>query len=112
MPTTKKGQAILSNMIKEYGKGKGKSVYYASIVKGKIKGAEGKGGTGKLAKARATYSRTHKKSARRIYEGSKEDEARDKKMGIKEGSKEDIKMDAKWQAKWDKMRKKHFKIKK
>ena len=46
-------------MEKEYGIEKGKRVYYASIVKGKIKGVEGKGGTGKLAKAEKTYKRNH-----------------------------------------------------
>lgn len=61
MPTTKKGKKIKKAMEKQYGKKKGDSVYYASIVKGKVKGAEGKGGTGKLAKARKTYSKKHKK---------------------------------------------------
>lgn len=51
-------------MTKEYGAKKGKAVYYASIVKGKVKGAEGKGGTGKLDKAKATFARRHKKVAR------------------------------------------------
>lgn len=41
MPLTKKGTEILSKMQKEYGEKKGKSVFYASINKGKIKGAEG-----------------------------------------------------------------------
>jgi hypothetical protein len=61
MPTTAKGKKIKAAMTKEYGAKKGKSVYYASIVKGKVKGAEGPGGTGKLAKAKATYSKRHKK---------------------------------------------------
>jgi ferritin-like protein len=60
MPQTEKGKKILANMIKQYGSEKGREVYYASIVKGKVKGAEGKGGTGKLAKAKATYAREHK----------------------------------------------------
>ena len=64
MPQTKKGKKILSAMTKEYGAKKGKQVYYASIVKGKVKGAEGKGGTGKLAKAKATFTKRHKKVAR------------------------------------------------
>lgn len=40
MPLTKKGKKIMSAMEKEYGGKKGKSVFYASINKGKIKGAE------------------------------------------------------------------------
>lgn len=60
MPQTKKGKKIMSAMKKEYGPVKGASIYYASIVKGKVKGAEGKGGTGKLAKAKATYKKKHK----------------------------------------------------
>ncbi len=56
MPQTKKGKTILSEMKSQYGPKKGKSVYYGSIVKGKITGAEGKGGTGKLAKAKRTYA--------------------------------------------------------
>lgn len=59
MPQTKKGKEIMSAMIKEYGSEKGKEVYYASIVKGKIKGVEGGGGTGKLAKAKNTYKKKH-----------------------------------------------------
>ena len=39
MPLTKKGTKILSNMKKEYGAKKAKSVFYASINSGKIKGA-------------------------------------------------------------------------
>lgn len=57
MPQTAKGKKIMNAMVKEYGSKKGKSVYYASIVKGKIKGAESKGGTGKLAKAKKTYKK-------------------------------------------------------
>lgn len=60
MPQTAKGKKIMSAMEKEYGAKKGKEVYYASIVKGKVKGAEGKG-SGKLAKAKATYAKKHKK---------------------------------------------------
>jgi hypothetical protein len=41
MPLLEKGQKILAAMQKEYGAKKGKSVFYASINKGKIKGAEG-----------------------------------------------------------------------
>jgi len=61
MPITEKGKKILSAMKKKYGAKKGKEVYYASIVKGSIKGVEGKGGTGKLAKAKKTYAKRHKK---------------------------------------------------
>ena len=59
MPQTKKGKKIENAMEKEYGTERGKRVYYASIVKGKIKGVEGKGGKGTLAKARKTYTKTH-----------------------------------------------------
>ena len=42
MPLTKKGQKIKSSMQQSYGKKKGESVFYASINKGKVKGAEKK----------------------------------------------------------------------
>lgn len=42
MPLTKKGKKIVSAMKKEYGSKKGKSVFYASKNKGKIKGVEKK----------------------------------------------------------------------
>lgn len=42
MPLTEKGQKILKAMGEEYGAKKGKSVFYASINKGKVTGAEGK----------------------------------------------------------------------
>lgn len=42
MPLTKKGKEIKAAMTKEYGAKKGEQVFYASINKGKIKGAEGK----------------------------------------------------------------------
>ena len=35
MPLTRSGNRVLQNMEKEYGKKKGKSVFYASINKGK-----------------------------------------------------------------------------
>lgn len=41
MPLTKKGKKIKKNMDKEYGSKKGDSVFYASINKGKVTGAEG-----------------------------------------------------------------------
>jgi hypothetical protein len=40
MPLTAKGKTVLTAMDKEYGKKKGKSVFYASINKGKVTGAE------------------------------------------------------------------------
>jgi hypothetical protein len=43
MPLTKKGTKVLSAMRKEYGSKKGTSVFYASINKGKVKGAERRG---------------------------------------------------------------------
>jgi len=39
MPLTKKGKKVLRKMRKTYGPKKGKQVFYASINKGKIKGA-------------------------------------------------------------------------
>jgi len=39
MPLTKKGKKILASMKKQYGSEKGEEVFYASINKGKIKGA-------------------------------------------------------------------------
>ena len=43
MPLTKKGKKVLRNMKKEYGGKKGEQVFYASINKGKVTGAEKKG---------------------------------------------------------------------
>lgn len=40
MPLTKKGAKIMRAMKKEYGAKKGKSVFYASRNKGKIKGVD------------------------------------------------------------------------
>lgn len=42
MPLTKKGKTIMKAMKKEYGKEKGKGVFYASRNKGTIKGVEKK----------------------------------------------------------------------
>ena len=42
MPLTEKGKKTLAAMKKQYGAKKGKEVFYASINKGKIKGAEKK----------------------------------------------------------------------
>ena len=62
MPQTIKGEKIEGALKKEYGTKRGKKIYYASIVKGKIKGVEGKGGKGTLAKAKKTYKKEHSKS--------------------------------------------------
>lgn len=43
MPLTKKGEKIKKAMVKEYGKEKGKQVFYASENKGTIKGVAKKG---------------------------------------------------------------------
>jgi len=40
VPLSKKGKKILNSMKKQYGKKKGKSVFYASANKGTIKGIE------------------------------------------------------------------------
>ena len=40
MPMTKKGEKIMSSMKKEYGKDKGKQVFYASKNKGIISGVD------------------------------------------------------------------------
>ena len=40
MPLTPKGRKILRNMQREYGSARGKAVFYASINKGLIEGAE------------------------------------------------------------------------
>ena len=80
MPQTAKGKKILAAMKKQYGSKKGKSVYYASIVKGKVKGAEGKGGTGKLAKAKRTYA---KKKGKKKFNAGAYASARKKHFGLK-----------------------------
>jgi hypothetical protein len=40
MPLTKKGKAIMKNMVAEYGPKKAKEVLYASANKGRIKGID------------------------------------------------------------------------
>jgi hypothetical protein len=40
MPVSKKGKKILDSMKKEYGPKKGERVFYASINKGRISGAD------------------------------------------------------------------------
>jgi len=58
MPLTDKGKQILASMKKQYGDKKGEQVFYASINKGKIKGAEaGKSHATKKAKG---WWRKHK----------------------------------------------------
>jgi hypothetical protein len=44
MPLTKKGKKILKQMQKEYGKERGKRVFYASVNSGKITGTHLKKG--------------------------------------------------------------------
>ena len=44
MPLTSKGKKMMSAMKKEYGMKKGKSVFYATIKKKKLKGMEKKSG--------------------------------------------------------------------
>jgi hypothetical protein len=41
MPLTDKGKKILESMKAHYGSKKGRSVFYASVNKGKLKGVEG-----------------------------------------------------------------------
>ncbi len=81
MPQTKKGKKIMSAMKKTYGAKKGKSVYYASIVKGKIKGAEGKGGTVRLDKAKRTYK---KRQSKKKFNAANFNRARKKHFGLKQ----------------------------
>jgi hypothetical protein len=42
MPLTKKGETIMSSMVKEYGAKRAKRIFYASANKGRIKGVEGR----------------------------------------------------------------------
>jgi hypothetical protein len=44
VPLTKKGKKMMSAMKKEYGAKKGKSVFYATMKKKKLKGMEKKSG--------------------------------------------------------------------
>lgn len=61
MPITTSGKEVLAKMKSEYGDQKAKNVFYGSIVKGKKGSAKWHGkGTGKLAKAKKTYAKTHK----------------------------------------------------
>lgn len=43
MPLTPKGKKVKAAMAKQYGAKRGESVFYASINKGTVKGAEKKG---------------------------------------------------------------------
>lgn len=65
MPQTSAGKKVQRRLAQEYGKKKGKKIYFALQVKGKggkgKKKWEGKGGTGKLVKAKKTYAKRHKK---------------------------------------------------
>jgi hypothetical protein len=83
MPQTKSGKKVESKLKKEYGAKKGKEVYYALQVKGKGgKGKhkwEGKGGTGKLEKAKKTYATKHKG---REFNGGAFASARKKHFGL------------------------------
>lgn len=63
MPLTEKGQKILKNMLKTYGSKKGKSVFYASINKGTVTGAEGS--KKKSVKKTTKYIRKKLKKRRR-----------------------------------------------
>jgi hypothetical protein len=47
MPLTRKGTKVLSAMRKEYGAKKGTRVFYASVNKGTVKGAERRSGGGR-----------------------------------------------------------------
>jgi len=62
MPLTAKGRRVLKKFQNQYGKEKGKQVFYASIVKGKLpdKGLHEKG-SGKLEKAKKTHARKKRK---------------------------------------------------
>jgi hypothetical protein len=50
MPLNAKGSKILQEMEKEYGKKKGKEVFYASVNSGKIKGVDSADETGEEAR--------------------------------------------------------------
>ena len=57
MPLTPKGRKILHHMRQEYGPVKGKAVFYASINKGLIEGAEAVPPPGRKAAIRKTPRR-------------------------------------------------------
>jgi hypothetical protein len=60
MPLTKKGRKIKAAMTSEYGAKKGTSVFYASINKGKVKGAEA---GGKVRSGQVAHPMQHARSA-------------------------------------------------
>jgi hypothetical protein len=72
MPLTHKGKKIEHAMEKEYGEKKGKSVFYASINKGKIHGAEG-------SKEKALEHKRGKKHLKHEKNESKEEEREEHK---------------------------------
>ncbi|HEV2321690.1 MAG TPA: hypothetical protein VGT42_04945 [Gammaproteobacteria bacterium] len=57
MPLTAKGRKILRNMEREYGPAKGRAVFYASINKGRISGAET--GTGDIRETPRKHRHAH-----------------------------------------------------
>jgi hypothetical protein len=62
MPITKKGAKVKKAMEKQYGKEKGKQVFFASIVKGKKGSSKWHGkGSGKLEKAKRTFAKKKSK---------------------------------------------------
>lgn len=60
MPITAEGRKVLASMKKQYGDKKGKSVFYASINKGKPGSSKWHGKERAISKA-AFHSRTNKK---------------------------------------------------
>jgi len=54
MPLNKKGKKIMKSMKEQYGSKKGKSIFYATMNKGKIKGVEKKAEGGVAANSSAT----------------------------------------------------------
>ena len=63
MPRTKTGKKVWAQMIEQYGPKKASEVFYGSIVKGKPGSSkwEGRRRAGRLAKAKRTYKKKHKK---------------------------------------------------
>ena len=56
MPITSSGRKVLANMMKEYGSEKGKSVFYASINKGKAGSEKWHGKKKKKLPPKAQYA--------------------------------------------------------
>lgn len=65
MPLTKKGKKVLKKFQEQYGKERGKEVFYASLVSGRLKdrGLHEKG-SGKLEKAKRTYKKKRGKKSK------------------------------------------------